>query len=283
MRTPAHLETLQISKSKVLLRWAGSKRKLLPILATYRPEGEFRYVEPFAGSAALFFHLQPPSALLADTNSELISTYRTVKHSPLKTAQALSRMPEGDANYYYRLRKQSATGGSAARNAARFIYLNRYCFNGLYRTNLSGRFNVPYGGSRSGRLPDAEVLRSAAKGLRAATLITADFRHTLSLVREGDFVYLDPPYWVPERRVFREYSKNVFDAEAVDALAEGLERLEKLRIPFVLSYADSSTGAALGRFRRSKRVLVQRQIAGFSNSRRFAAELIITPLYVNAP
>ncbi len=137
------------------LRWAGSKRKLLPVLREYWNPSYSRYVEPFAGSACLFFHLQPSKALLGDINRDLMFTYRQVRRDLPAVLSALRKF-KGNKKEYLRLRAISPTELEDAERAARFIFLNRYCFNGIYRTNLQGSFNVPYGGLRAGYIPPDE-------------------------------------------------------------------------------------------------------------------------------
>src|SRR5687767_1111103 len=119
-------------------------------------------------------------------------------------------MPPGNREYYYSLRATHTKHPDAPRRAARVVYLNTYCFNGLYRTNARGHFNVPFSGMRNGPLPSRETLYRAANFLRRATLIAADFERTLQRVQPGDFVYLDPPYCVSERRMFRQYNPDGF-------------------------------------------------------------------------
>jgi len=266
--------------SNALLRWAGSKRQLVPQLAEYWPGGRTRYVEPFAGSAALFFHLAPEQALLGDLNCDLIATYRTVRRVPSQVARTLLSMPPADAAFYYSLRGENPSELSAVHRAARFIYLNRFCFNGLYRTNLQGKFNVPFSGSRNGPLPSAETIQSVARILRSVRLICGDFTQTLRQVRDTDFVYMDPPYWVSNRRVFREYSSTVFDDTHICRLKTWLSRLTARRIAFVLSYAESEQALALAKGLKIREVSVKRNIAGFSASRRRATELLIVPPYL---
>jgi DNA adenine methylase len=160
--------------------------------------------------------------------------------------------------------------------------LNRFCFNGIYRTNRAGEFNVPFGGSRSGSLPSLKSLREASRLLKRAKLVDGDFGRTLSTVRAGDFVYLDPPYWLETRRMFREYDPNVFSEKHLNRLADHLDRLEDLRVDFVLSYADSPQARQLAKGRAMTRTIVRRNIAGFAASRRRSVELIVTPRYTKA-
>jgi DNA adenine methylase len=262
-----------------LLRWAGSKRQLLPRLAQFWKASDTRYVEPFAGSACLFFHLHPKDAVLGDLNSELMATYRTLRSAPDAVADCLVEMPSADSEFYYSLRKKT-TSTNAAERAARFIYLNRYCFNGLYRTDLDGQFNVPFGGDRTGALPTRKQLRGAAYRLRGQILVSGDFGRTLLNVRDGDFVYLDPPYWVENRRVFREYSSRGFAEREVKRLKRWLTRLKERKVAFVLSYAQSAQAKVLAKGLCVERVSVRRNIAGFTNSRRRASEMLIFPEYM---
>src|SRR5262245_30218265 len=126
------------------IRWAGSKTQLLPSLRKFWGSEYQRYIEPFAGSASLFFDIKPANALLGDLNWELISALQALKRDAELVLQCLLRLPRGRRSYY-RIRKQDPAILSPAERSARFFYLNRFCFNGLYRTNLKGQFNVPYG------------------------------------------------------------------------------------------------------------------------------------------
>ncbi len=165
------------------LRWAGSKKQLLPVLQDYWTPKYRRYVEPFAGSACLFFRhfFLPTASVLGDLNSPLIHVYRCLKNDPEAVIQALSELPKGKS-HYKRIRSLDGSDLTKAGRAAAFIYLNRFCFNGLYRTNKLGRFNVPYGGERSGSLPSADHLRACSSALRHTTLVDGDFNETLAKV-----------------------------------------------------------------------------------------------------
>lgn len=239
------------------------------------PAGYLRYVEPFAGSACLFFAANPANAILGDVNAELTGMYEAVRKSPGWVHRALSRLPKGKVAYY-RTRAQDPGELSATQRAARFIYLNRYCFNGIYRTNKNGDFNVPYGPERTGPLPSAEQLKRCAEKLRNASLVTGSFEKTLALVKAGDFVYLDPPYAVSRRRVFTEYSNHVFVDAQLSALRKELKRLDKLGASFLVSYAYSREGLDLGRGFNRKSQTVLRQVAGFTSHRKTARELLIS-------
>src|ERR1035441_397142 len=174
------------------LRWAGSKRRLLPILQTFWTRKHKRYVEPFAGSACLFFAIRPPKAILGDLNPELITTFIEVKYRIGAVLKELKALPPEDRDEYKRLRAIDTSTMMPSTRAARFIYLNRYCFNGIYRTNLHGQFNVPYSGVRCGNLPPDGTFEKCANRLRVARLVNGDFEKVLNHAKQGDLVYMDP-------------------------------------------------------------------------------------------
>ena len=262
-------------KASAFLRWAGSKKQHLPLLKSFWSDKFSRYVEPFAGSAVLFFYLNPPRALLGDINKELISTLETVRARPGLVHRALSSIPKG-REHYNDIRSIDPTSLKPIRRAARFIYLNRYCFNGLYRTNLKGEFNVPYGGEKSGLLPSSAQLKNSAKVLKRATLMPSDFRITLRKVRKGDFVYLDPPYAVANRRVFVEYGAKHFTVSDIEVLGRYLRKINRKGAKFVLSYADCSEARNAFSKWRVRRILTRRSVAGFLGARRNQYELCVT-------
>lgn len=257
------------------LKWAGSKRKLLPRLVASLPPAFERYVEPFAGSACLFFQLEPLQALLGDINAQLIETYEELRHRTEDVISHLSFL-RCEEDEYYRIRGADQAAMSGPERAARFIYLNRFCFNGLYRTNRSGRFNVPFGGRRGGRLPPPEALRRCAGALKTVTLRASSFEQTLADVAPGDFVYLDPPYSIRSRRVFSNYAGAKFGCDELELLRSHLLRLDLMGVSFLVSYGQSKEAFALADGFRSRQIVVQRQIAGFAADRRKSRELIIT-------
>jgi len=256
-----------------LLRWAGSKRQLVPTLSEFfDPERHARYVEPFAGSACLFFSLQPKKAILGDINGELIRTYRDVKYRSNDVMTRLSRFRKSKKEFLRR-RTANKRSSSRAHQTARFIYLNRCCFNGIYRTNLKGEFNVPYGGKGSGAIP--KKLTDHAKALRSAVLVSGDFEKVLRRVKPGDFVYLDPPFSVGSRRVFREYDASQFDFGSIWRLRVCLEELNANGVSFLVSYAVCKEAWFLAEGFETKMVRVRRNVAGFAKHRRRARELLI--------
>jgi DNA adenine methylase len=237
---------------------------------------EGRYIEPFAGSACLFFDLQPSRAILGDLNRELICAMREIRRDVYRVLECARRLPRGKAGYY-RVRSLTTSELCEAEIAARFIYLNRYCFNGLYRTNRQGSFNVPYGPPKAGKRRskiDQDLIIRASILLQNASLQHADFENTLSQAKPGDFVYVDPPYAISDRRVFREYLPGSFSSQDLGRLARALESLDERGVQFLISYEDSPEAEALlGRW-SPRRMMTRRNIAGFAGHRRSSPELV---------
>jgi len=261
--------------NRPFLRWAGSKRQLVAKLSSYVVDSCTRYVEPFAGSACLFFYLHPSRALLGDVNKELILTYMEIKHRLPLVLEHLGQLKKGRSEYNT-IRALDTNRIEKPMRAARFIYLNRFCFNGLYRTNKDGVFNVPFGGERSGDISSNTHLQACAKALQGAKLVSGDFGGVLSQVKKGDFVYMDPPYVVAAKRVFREYSGNVFSLEDLNRVRSWMERLDGMNVPFVVSYAECEEARILSRGFRSEVIYVKRSIAGSTFHRRHSSERVIS-------
>lgn len=258
-----------------IFRWAGSKRKVLPLLASHWRPSFRRYVEPFAGSAALFFRVQPDKALLGDINEGLIEAYEVIRDRPDDVHEAVSRIRRGKASYY-KVRGQNPRKMAAFGRAVRFVYLNRYCFNGIFRTNTNGQFNVPYAHIKPGIIPPIEDFRKCAALLQRASLRCGDFGAVVSSVRCGDFVYLDPPYAVESRRVFREYDRREFTKRDLERLGDHLNTIHRKNATFVVSYADCAEAREVFQQWSCRRIRVRRHIAGFASSRRTAFELLVT-------
>lgn len=258
------------------LRWAGSKRKLLPRLAPYWGNSYTRYIEPFMGSASLFFAANPSAAILSDINHELVNTFISVRDHPRAVYNRLVIIPKGKRSYK-KLRKIDLASLDPLDRAARFIFLNRYCFNGIYRTNRKGVFNVPYSSSRTGDLPAWDIFLAAARLLKSADIVCEDFESVVnSHVREGDFVYLDPPYAVENRRIFRQYGPQTFGLDDLKRMNDALETIDKRGAKFVLSYAYSPEAIRYFQNWERRKVFTLRNVSGFAEHRRMAAELVFT-------
>lgn len=258
------------------LRWAGSKRRLVPVLKGFWTKKHKRYIEPFVGSACLFFAIKPPKAILGDVNPELIATYIEVKYRVDAVLQELESLGAANKKRYQRLRAIDTSTLTPVARAARFIYLNRFCFNGIYRTNLLGQFNVPYSGYGCGCLPDDPMLRRCSRRLRSARFVNDDFEKALKQAEKGDLVYMDPPYAVRARRVFREYDRGTFTHKDITRLRSCMERLDRAGISFVVSYAESDEADILKRDFSYETIAVRRNIAGFAAHRAWTNELLIS-------
>lgn len=212
-----------------VLKWAGGKTQLLPELTKLVPARYNKYIEPFFGGGALFFALAPHTAVISDINPEIMNVYKALSTSVDDVIEALS-VHKNDKDYYYRIREQRWEELEPAVAAARTIFLNKTCFNGLYRVNKSGAFNVPFGRYKNPKILDEARLREAAEVLARAEIRTGDYKQLLpEIARPGDFVFLDPPY-VPVGKYadFNRYSKEKFSEDDQRALASEVDRLVDL-------------------------------------------------------
>jgi DNA adenine methylase len=228
---------------KPFLRWAGGKSKLVGLLEKFMPEvGSYNcYFEPFFGAGALFFHTIPEKAVLSDLNEDLINCYQQVSKDPNGVWNLLEEyIANNSREFYYTIRSQQIEKITRVRRAARFIYLNKTAFNGIYRVNMKGEFNVPYGPSPNGpAFPSKICLESAGKALTRARLVASDFRNICSLAKPGDFVYLDPPYPpLNETSSFRHYTTERFSWDDQQEVANVFKRLDQKKCLVMLSNSD---------------------------------------------
>jgi DNA adenine methylase len=231
-------------QAEPFLRWAGGKRWLArllgPCLSDFLQESHGSYIEPFLGAGAMFFAVRPNRAVLSDTNDELIETYRLVASRHREIERKLKRIRISARSYY---RWRASTSLSGVTKATRFIFLNRTCYGGLYRTNLSGVFNVPYGGGS--RTPEVlwkhRILSRAAAALNhdGISLECCDFQQTLNKARRGDVVYCDPTYITAKRGPFDRYGANVFSWSDQERLAESVRNLARRGAMVIVSNAAS--------------------------------------------
>ena len=245
--------------AKPFVKWVGGKGKLLPTLEKMLPADIARrdsltYIEPFVGGGAmLFFMLQKygniRKAVINDLNPDLINTYRTVKNSPEKLIGCLSAIQkeylgitaeDGRKEFYLTMRKQFNEGGlSAIDNAAHLIFLNRTCFNGLYRVNSKGGFNGPFGRYKNPKICDTETIYADSRLLQDVEITCGDFGQMSSYVSENTFVYLDPPYRpLDATSCFTSYSKDRFDDNEQVRLKKFFDQLTSLGCTAMLSNSD---------------------------------------------
>jgi DNA adenine methylase len=259
---------------RALLRWAGSKRRLLNVLLSRVPPFTGRYVEPFAGSACLFFALEPTQSILGDVNYELMQAYCSIRRFPELIWSRLTALDDSETTYYD-LRRLDPDALSASQRAIRFLYLNRFCFNGVYRTNRRGEFNVPRG-RKTGSFPKLETFFDCSKLLKHASLKRADFEDTLREVSSGDFVYLDPPYFKMGREAYGEYGYNRFNNSDLDRFAAVLRSLDDVGARFLVSYSGSAGSQSLWSRWNVSLVEVRRHVAGFASARKNVAEVMVS-------
>ena len=214
---------MTIEKSTPFLKWAGGKRWLIDSHSNIFPLNFRRYIEPFLGSGAVFFALQPSSAILSDLNEELIDTYAAIKEDWDNVFAALTmHHSRHSKEYYYKIR--SSKPRAAHTRAAKFIYLNRTCWNGLYRVNLQGEFNVPIGTKVNAIYP-TDDFGLLSRNLAGATLLAGDFERAIAMAEAGDLVFADPPYTVKHNlNGFVKYNEKIFSWEDQIRLSESLKQ-----------------------------------------------------------
>ncbi|HEU4407353.1 MAG TPA: DNA adenine methylase [Polyangiaceae bacterium] len=221
--------------ARPFLKWAGGKRKLLPELVRRLPAAFGTYYEPFLGGGALFFHLRPRRAVLGDANERLVRAYRGVKES-VDEVVGLLRSYAPTRETFDRLRALDVDRRSDAEVAAWFIALNRLGYNGLYRVNRAGRFNVPFGDYQNPRLCDEGTLRACSSALAGADLVVSDFAEVVASARRGDVAYFDPPY-VPLSATssFTSYTSKGFTLDDQRRLRDAARELSARGVTAVVS------------------------------------------------
>ncbi len=214
------------------VKWAGGKRQLIPQIRDRMPEKYNDYYEPFVGGGAVIFDLLPANALINDINKALINTYRTICNEPdafLKEVNRLDNdMWEDGKKYYYSIREhyndKLMRSEYGVELAALFVFINKHCFNGLYRVNGKGLFNVPYNNSRRVSI-DEDVIMATSEYLRGVTIKDGDFEQACKNAKKGDFVFIDSPYAPLNPTSFESYTKEGFDIESHKRLAKIYDEL----------------------------------------------------------
>lgn len=269
--------------AKPFVKWAGGKRRLLPHLLERLPERVATYFEPFVGGGAVFFALAAQRrfgrAVLGDSNAALIETYRIVRDDVEALIERLRPLAQRatEEEFFYELRAKNPKRASPVTRAARFIFLNKTCFNGLYRVNRAGRFNVPFGRYVRPKVFDAAALRASSEVLQGVELVVGDFEATVASATPNDAVYFDPPY-APRSSTarFTSYTSSGFTETDHVRLAECFAELAQRGVPSLLSNASTPFTRQLFVRQAVVEVSAARSISSKGNERGPVPELIVT-------
>lgn len=226
-------------KARPVLKWAGGKSQMLDILVPNVVQRYNKYIEPFVGGGALFFELAPENAIISDSNPEIIHLYSMIAKNVDGMIYELKEM-KNEEDFYYSVRSTDPGTLTDIKKAARTLYLNRTCYNGLYRVNKKGQFNVPFGKYKSPKICDEENLRAVSEVLKNATIIHSDYKQVLrNYASPGDFVFLDPPYFpISQYSDFKRYTKEQFHDNDQKLLAEEVKRLRDIGCHVLLTNSN---------------------------------------------
>jgi DNA adenine methylase len=270
---------LPLQPATPFLKWAGGKSQLLKTFERYFPPQFKSYFEPFLGGGAVFFHLAAAKrdlkAILSDSNAELINAYQMIGDE-LDTVIELLKKHRNDKHYYYKIRAQDASRMLPAERAARLIYLNKTCFNGLYRVNSKGHFNVPFGRYKNPRILDERNLRAVKSALEQVEIDCAPFEHVLMRARQEDLIYFDPPYHpLSATANFTGYTRGAFTFNDQKRLADVFRMLSKRGCYLMLSNSDTPDIRQLYKGFRIETVLATRAINCVPEKRGRITELLV--------
>jgi DNA adenine methylase len=270
-RVPAH----------PFLKWAGGKWSIAPQIERLLPHDvrDRTYREPFVGGGAMFFHLQPKRAILSDALADLVATYQVVQHSvdALITRLEKLRATHSDEQYYaIRERFNQERGAPRVERASWLVYLNKTCFNGLFRTNRGGHFNVPVGRFKNPSIVDPPSLRLAAAALANVEIVHTSFDHLLEHAEQGDVIYFDPPY-VPISKTssFCAYSEGAFTLDDQRRLADVYRKLDERGCMLALSNSDTADVRRLYEGYDVSPIIAPRAISSKASTRGEVTELLI--------
>lgn len=269
-------QIMRKNRVKPILKWAGGKTQLLDKLLEEVPQSFGNYIEPFFGGGALFFAIQPKQAIISDNNPELINLYREIAANPSKVIEALQEY-KNEKELFYEVRAQKWENMQPYEAAARTIFLNRTCFNGLYRVNKKGGFNVPYGNYKNPLICNQENIYKASEALKEAKIICGDYRTILrKYAQTGDFVYLDPPYVpVSKNSDFKRYTKEQFSIGDHRDLVDIVDYLNGIGCKVLITNSDTPIVRELYKHFNVKSIETKRHISCKGDSRR-GKDLIVT-------
>lgn len=223
------------------LKWAGGKRRLISQIDPYLPKTVDRYIEPFLGGGAMFFYIKqkysPKFCLISDINKDLIDTYIVVRDNPDQLIKYLRYFKKNNSkDFYYKIRKDfNLNKILGAKRCAAFIYLNKTCFNGLYRVNSKNEFNVPYGKYKNPEIFNEKTIKHASDLLKGTLILYQDYELTKNIIQKGDFVYLDPCYDPINKTSFAQYTPKRFNDEDNEKLANYMAYLRERGAKTMLS------------------------------------------------
>ena len=269
---------------KPIVKWVGGKSRLLPTLRPMMPSDVSDYVEAFAGGLAVLFALEPKVAWINDNNSELVNLYEVVRDSPDELIQALEAHKQEDSkSHFYEVRGldrdvSAFAGLSAVERAARFVYLNKTAYNGLWRVNRHGQMNAPYGRYKRPAIVNERGIRavSAFFADRSVTFTTGDFTVTLDNVRPGSFVYLDPPYDpISETAAYTGYTPCGFGRVDQERLRAYCDEITSRGASFMLSNSDTPFINELYDGYRIEKVKAPRAISCKGDGRKAVTEVVV--------
>ena len=264
---------------KPFLRWAGGKSLFIGSVLKHFPSENIigTYYEPFLGAGSAFLAYKPKQAVLSDLNQALIRTFEAIKLKPALVFHHLESFSEKDCGaYFYKIREEYNLASHSYKQAARFIYLNKACFNGIFRVNTSGKFNVPYGNKKTLAIPSLNHLKDISSRLQHATLLAEDYRLVTETARKGDLVYLDPPYPpLNGSSYFTHYTKERFSLDAQSDVARLASLLSKKGCFVIITNADTPSVRKLYRGWRKISIERTRWITS-SKTKHKVKELIIT-------
>jgi DNA adenine methylase len=269
-------------KAEPFLKWAGGKGQLLKQYQAFFPDNFNSYLEPFVGGGAVFFNLFNTQRIttntpvfLIDSNEELINCYLAIKDNAEKIIAILnSGKYRNNKKVFYNIRAEEPK--NSYERAARIIYLNKTCFNGLYRVNSKGKFNVPFGNYKNPTICDKDNLLAVSSALKKVNILLGDFDRCLDYAKKGDFVYFDPPYQpLNHTSSFTSYTKNSFGVKDQERLRDVFKKLDKKRCNVMLSNSDTKFIRKLYKGYRIEKVYAKRAINCKPSGRGEITELVV--------
>ena len=268
-----------LPQAKPFLKWAGGKTQLMDEILNSAPKHFNKYFEPFLGGGAVFFNLNPKQAFLSDLCEDLINCFIAVQQTPNELVQELESYPYSE-EFFYQIRELSRTEEFAKlsnlKKAARFIYLNKTCFNGLYRVNSQGHFNVPFGKYKNPQLFKIENIMACNQALKDVELKNATYDNILEKVSKDDFVYLDPPYSpLSQSASFTSYTSDGFSDNKQAELRNFCDKLNEKGAKFLLSNSYTTLILSLYKNYEIQTVKAKRAINSVSKGRGQINEVLI--------